>query len=706
MTVQATTRVKRFDGNDLATEFSFSFKTFARTDLEVVLTGSDGNDTTLTLDSHYSVALNVDQDSSPGGTITYPVSGDPLATGEKLTVIGSLEAKQETNLANAGGFFAQTHENAFDKLTILVQEIKEKIARAVLAAPSDDDPVLSLGTATQRAGKFPSFDDNGNIEFAQSLPSGTLSESSIGGFLNPQSDAEVAAGVSPLNVAFSEEYIRVKRYATAGTAFEGSQDDAAAHTAAARAALAVAAEYGGAKIVFEHGHYVLDTCEIDRGDMEIIGDGADISASTDIPAGGAIFLSLSGGDSTTTNQALLDGIYGAGVHSVRTVEPNGLLNNRVSGLRLLPGFNVNAIKAIWLTGWHIGTVLENITAYGFTDAGIAMNGCFSFEVRNCDLRGSGGSGVGLELAKAGNGIFGASAVQCNAINLNGVQSGRDCDIGFRWGEGLGGIITGCTWQDNTVTAAAVIQDCIGFSYVGNYHELSSGAGLVLGTDAAEPFSEGVVNGNFFQLSTGSVGGIQLLSARRSVIGPNRFAGPVSIQYITPAAYVTSQLVGNRIFVSEDSGVYIDESAGGVIDRSQLIQYSVLNDPLRGFHNFPSVRMHKRVCKPLVTAAEITAATVNDYNPGTTATAVRLTADSSVQITGIISGEDGRELELHNVGTFTITLRDQVDTGSAPANRIILPTGSNLAIATGRSATLRYDSTSQRWRVVGTTGVFS
>ena len=33
----------------------------------------------LVLDSDYSVTLNADQETSPGGTITYPIVGSPLA---------------------------------------------------------------------------------------------------------------------------------------------------------------------------------------------------------------------------------------------------------------------------------------------------------------------------------------------------------------------------------------------------------------------------------------------------------------------------------------------------------------------------------------------------------------------------------------------------------------------------------------------------
>ena len=69
-----------FDGNGSTTSFPFTFKVFAKTDIRVVRTDTTRNETTLTLDSDYGVALNADQDNNPGGTVTYPISGAPLYT--------------------------------------------------------------------------------------------------------------------------------------------------------------------------------------------------------------------------------------------------------------------------------------------------------------------------------------------------------------------------------------------------------------------------------------------------------------------------------------------------------------------------------------------------------------------------------------------------------------------------------------------------
>jgi len=74
----------------------------------------------------------VDQNANPGGSISYST----LATGEKLTVLGAVEYTQETDVQNQGGFYPEVIENAFDKITMLVQQVKEIADRAVVVPAS------------------------------------------------------------------------------------------------------------------------------------------------------------------------------------------------------------------------------------------------------------------------------------------------------------------------------------------------------------------------------------------------------------------------------------------------------------------------------------------------------------------------------------------------------------------------------------------
>ncbi|KAH1282125.1 hypothetical protein KXX11_003928, partial [Aspergillus fumigatus] len=75
MSIASTTRkAGPFTGNSVTTAFPFNFKVFAASDLLVVQTDLSAVETTLTLTTNYTVSLNANQDSNPGGTINMNVA--------------------------------------------------------------------------------------------------------------------------------------------------------------------------------------------------------------------------------------------------------------------------------------------------------------------------------------------------------------------------------------------------------------------------------------------------------------------------------------------------------------------------------------------------------------------------------------------------------------------------------------------------------
>ena len=132
MTQPSTTRrAGPFYGNDATTAFPFEFKVFSTSDIALTRTDANGIDTELVLDSDYSVTLNVDQASDPGGTINYPISGDPLATGETLVAVGALPYDQTFSFPPGGQYRAQSHENAFDRTVAQIQQLAELAGRSL-----------------------------------------------------------------------------------------------------------------------------------------------------------------------------------------------------------------------------------------------------------------------------------------------------------------------------------------------------------------------------------------------------------------------------------------------------------------------------------------------------------------------------------------------------------------------------------------------
>lgn len=100
-------------------------------------------------------------------------------------------------------------------------------------------------------------------------------------------------------------------------------------------------------------------------------------------------------------------------------------------------------------------------------------------------------------------------------------------------------------------------------------------------------------------------------------------------------------------------------------------------------------------------AQITA-DQNDYNPESTATNRssfwRLSTDASRTVTGIANGLDGRILVIANAGSFDLVIANQ-SASSTAGNRIITGTGADVTVAADGTATLIYDNTTARWRIL-------
>lgn len=160
MTISSDDRVAGpYAGNDSATAFAFSFKVFTTADVRVVFTATDGIETDLTLTTDYTVSLNSDQDNNPGGTVTYPASGSPLATGEKLTITSGIANTQPTDITNLGGFYPNVLEDMGDRSTIQIQQLAEKQGRS-LTIPISAASGVSTQMPAPEASKLIGWDAN------------------------------------------------------------------------------------------------------------------------------------------------------------------------------------------------------------------------------------------------------------------------------------------------------------------------------------------------------------------------------------------------------------------------------------------------------------------------------------------------------------------------------------------------------------------
>lgn len=170
MTISSTTRVAGpFTGNGTTATFPFTFKVFQDTDLYVVtLNVATGVTATLVLTTDYSVTLNANQDSSPGGSIT--LTAGNLATGMTLTITTNIAELQGLDLTNGGAFYPDVINAALDLLTVLIQQLAAPISRSLQLPLVDGSPNATLPAAAARAGTMLAFDGSGNIAMVQLYP--------------------------------------------------------------------------------------------------------------------------------------------------------------------------------------------------------------------------------------------------------------------------------------------------------------------------------------------------------------------------------------------------------------------------------------------------------------------------------------------------------------------------------------------------------
>ena len=134
MTTPSTARkAGPFTGNGSQSSWPFSFKVFAEGDIKVTAADASGTETVLTLTTDYTVSLNANQETSPGGSVTYA-----LASGYKLTITGALDYDQPLDLPAGGNFDPTALETQLDRMVMQTQQLSEEMVRAVKVPVTDD----------------------------------------------------------------------------------------------------------------------------------------------------------------------------------------------------------------------------------------------------------------------------------------------------------------------------------------------------------------------------------------------------------------------------------------------------------------------------------------------------------------------------------------------------------------------------------------
>jgi len=201
MTVSSTTTQNSYDGNGSLLEFAYGFKIFDEDDIKVIIrTTSTGAEVVKSKSTHYNVS-NVGNAS--GGNVTFTSGNAPLSS-EKVFLVRNTARTQLTDYTPNDPFPADTHEDALDKLTLITQELEQKVEGSLRISQTNAITTPEFtADATARANKLLGFDSSGNVTITEGkIDAVTSSVSAVSAGGTPTASATYTASSGALALAF------------------------------------------------------------------------------------------------------------------------------------------------------------------------------------------------------------------------------------------------------------------------------------------------------------------------------------------------------------------------------------------------------------------------------------------------------------------------------------------------------------------------
>lgn len=227
-------------------DFDYPFPIFVDADLIVDVDG-----VTQVLATDYTVSGEGDD---AGGTVTLIV---PATGGEIVTIYRNLAIERITDFQQNGEFSSTAFNDELDRITLVQQELRASIGRALRVGMTDTgtDASFELPAKASRLGKYLYFNGTTGLpEMATALTGSTLSASAINGYINGIVGAETSAGlvVGDLDIDYEEPGLQVdaRRY---GVIADGVVDDTNALTTAILVASQTVNSALGAVVALPHG---------------------------------------------------------------------------------------------------------------------------------------------------------------------------------------------------------------------------------------------------------------------------------------------------------------------------------------------------------------------------------------------------------------------------------------------------------------------
>ena len=166
MTISSTTVRNSYSGDGSTTTFSYTFKIFQDSDIQVIIRSSTGTETTKTITTHYTVT---GAGNSGGGSVVFTSGNIPTST-QTVVLRRNIPQTQAIDYIANDPFPAESHEEGLDRATMAIQQLQEELTRSIKLSKTNTmtSTEFSVG-ASDRANKILAFDTNGELAVTQEL---------------------------------------------------------------------------------------------------------------------------------------------------------------------------------------------------------------------------------------------------------------------------------------------------------------------------------------------------------------------------------------------------------------------------------------------------------------------------------------------------------------------------------------------------------
>lgn len=121
-----------YSGNGSNTSFAYTFPIFQSSEIQIYTIDNLGNQVQVI--SNYSINTGTK-------IVTYPISGTPVPVGWQIILLRVEPLDQQLSLSNQGNIPAKSLENAYDKLTMISQQLSQVQNQSVIGSLTNNSPI-------------------------------------------------------------------------------------------------------------------------------------------------------------------------------------------------------------------------------------------------------------------------------------------------------------------------------------------------------------------------------------------------------------------------------------------------------------------------------------------------------------------------------------------------------------------------------------